>query len=325
MKRGAERFEPWCINMIDQAELTILLCPGQGAQQVGMGKSWFDSSPAAAEVFTQADERLGIELSKVCFEGPKKQLDRTDLAQMAIYVTSVACYRASVEDGRLEPGQITATAGLSLGEFTSLYVAGAFDFSTGLDLVRLRGEAMQAAADSIPSGMIALMGVDEEQAQALCDAARDDDVLVPANFNCPGQVVVSGSRDACTRAVGVAQEMGLKAKSLSVAGAFHSPLMEPAAGRLAQALDQADWHCPKISVVSNVTGRPHDLQDIASIKALLIRQLTSPVQWTQSMQWLIHHTSGHYVELDPGKALSGLMRRIDRSVKVQNFERTAVS
>ena len=310
--------------MTEQAETTALLCPGQGAQHMGMGKSWFDSSPAAAEVFAEADQQLGIELSKLCFEGPTDRLDRTDLAQIAIYVTSVACYRGLVEAHSIEPSQLSATAGLSLGEFTALHVAGAFDFASGAKVVRHRGEAMQDAAEAAPSGMVALMGADEGKANELCALARDDDVLVPANFNCPGQVVISGSQNACERAIRVAEDLGLKSKRLSVTGAFHSPIMQPAAERLAEALDQIDWYPPNFDVVSNVTGRPHDRNDIQSIKTLLIKQLTSPVRWIESMQWLIDNASGRYVELEPGKVLAGLMRRIDRGVKVKKFERTAV-
>ncbi|MEE9212952.1 MAG: ACP S-malonyltransferase, partial [Phycisphaeraceae bacterium] len=243
----------------------IVLCPGQGAQHVGMGRAWADQCPVAAQTFAAADRALGFELTQTCFDGPEDRLNRTDIAQVAIYTTSVACHRALVDAGQLT--RLAAAAGLSLGEFTALHLAGAFDFETGLKLVRLRGQAMQDAADATAdhggSGMVALVGADEAQAEALCDEAlndpenKGDEVLVPANFNCPGQVVISGSLAACDRALTVARKIGLRATPLKVAGAFHSPLMQPAADRLAQALDEVQWSHPTIPVVSNVTARPH--------------------------------------------------------------------
>jgi [acyl-carrier-protein] S-malonyltransferase len=288
-----------------------------------MGKGWYETSPAGKAVFEQANQALGFDLTKLSFDGPEDQLNRTDMAQVAIYTASVACHRALVEAGSISEAQLTA--GLSLGEFTALHLAGAFDFLTGLELVKLRGQAMQDAAEISESSMVALVGADEAQAMALCEEALNDpenkgeEVLVPANFNCPGQVVISGSLKACERAMVVADKMGLRATQLAVAGAFHSPLMQPAADRLAEALDKADWHTPKATVMSNVTAEPHE-SDIDSIKQRLVDQLTSPVRWSQSMQYVIEkHPGARLVELAPGKVLSGLMRRIDRGAKVENF------
>ncbi len=305
---------------------TIILCPGQGAQHVGMGQPWANQFPVAAQVYATADDVLGIDLSQACFEGPEDELNRTDVAQAAIYTTSVACYRALREAGTL--GEPAATAGLSLGEFTALHLGGAFDFETGLQLVRLRGQAMQDAAKASVEhgggGMVALVGADEAQAQAICDEALHDpenqgaEVLVPANFNCPGQVVISGSLITCDRAMSIADKMGIKATGLKVAGAFHSPLMQPAADRLAAALDDVAWTSPARPVVSNVTARPHDNDDLDSIKQRLVEQLTNPVRWSDSIKWMLENVPGQYVELAPGKVLSGLMRRIDRAAKVQN-------
>jgi [acyl-carrier-protein] S-malonyltransferase len=296
----------------------LILCPGQGAQHVGMGKAWADDHPAAGETYKRADTILGFEVSKVCFEGPEERLNSTEIAQVAIYCTSVACYRAMDAEGRI-PG-LTATAGLSLGEFTALHLAGAFDFETGLELVRLRGQAMQQAADTgPPGGMVALVGADEQQAADLCQRAADGQVLVPANFNCPGQVVISGHRQACDRAVALAGEMGLKATALKVAGAFHSPLMQPAAEKLAKALDKVAWLPLAVPVLSNVTGRPHPTDHPDPIKARLVEQLTCPVRWSDSMAWAVDNLSGQYTELAPGKVLAGLMRRIDRTAKVQTW------
>jgi [acyl-carrier-protein] S-malonyltransferase len=303
--------------------LTIL-CPGQGAQHVGMGKAWADASQAAAAVFARADDVLGMTLSALCFDGPEDELNRTDVTQAAIYATSVACYRGLRERGEI--GEPTAAAGLSLGEFTALHIAGVFDFETGLRLVRLRGQAMQQAAEATPSSMVAITGdVTEEQINALCDAARGDgtaSVLVPANFNSAMQVVISGSTDACERSVAVAEQMGFKPTPLKVAGAFHSPIMQPAADELAAALDEATWAAPAIPVVSNVTARPHEAE-VQSIKRRLVEQLTSPVRWAQSMQWIVENRAtsggGRLIEVAPGKVLTGLMRRIDRKAKVENF------
>lgn len=300
------------------SDQTTLLCPGQGAQAVGMGKGWFDAFPVAAQTFAAADEALGFSLSKLCFDGPAEQLNRTDMAQCAIYTASVACFQALLESG--EVGTFTATAGLSLGEFTALHLAGAYDFVEGLNLVKLRGQAMQDAAEASEGSMVAVTGdVTEDAINELCDKARGDSVLVPANFNSPMQVVVSGSVDACERAVDVASEMGFKPTPLTVAGAFHSPLMQPAADRLSEALDKVQWNTPNVPVLSNVTGKPHDINDVDSIKSNLVAQLTSPVRWSQSMQWAAENLPGRYVELAPGKVLSGLMRRIDRGTKVENF------
>lgn len=307
------------------SDQTILLCPGQGAQSVGMGKAWFEAYPVAAQTFAAADKALDFSLSSLCFDGPAEQLNRTDMAQCAIYTASVACFQALLESGEIET--FTATAGLSLGEFTALHLAGAYDFVEGLNLVKLRGQAMQDAAEASEGSMVAVTGdMSEEAINELCDKARGDSVLVPANFNSPMQVVVSGSVDACERAVGVASEMGFKPTPLTVAGAFHSPLMQPAADRLGEALDKVQWNSPNVPVISNVTGEPHHDEDIDSIKAKLVAQLTSPVRWTQSMQWAVANLSdgsggggGRYVELAPGKVLSGLMRRIDRGTKVENF------
>ncbi len=345
----------------------IPLCPGQGAQHVGMAKAWCDRSAAARQTFERAEEALGLPLRRLCFEGPEAELNRTDIAQAAIYTASVACFAGLVELEVLtaEPAEaavttrtarpataalkqpttdnesrtsdcspahlltcspphascLAATAGLSLGEFTALHLAGAMDFETGLMLVRLRGEAMQAAAESTPSGMVALIGCDEAQAGVLCAqavaAAGDGHVLVPANFNCPGQVVVSGTLKACERSTDVAAAMGLRASRLSVVGAFHSPVMAPAAERLAEALEGSDLGAPAVPVVSNVTARPHDA-DPKSIKQRLLDQLTSPVRWSQSIEWLLENVQGQLVELAPGRVLAGLMRRIDRKAVVHN-------
>jgi [acyl-carrier-protein] S-malonyltransferase len=314
----------------------VLLCPGQGAQAVGMGRAWFESSPDAARTFGAADEllgdRFGEKLSKICFDGPAELLNRTDVAQPALYVCGVASFQA--EFGGADASALEATAGLSLGEYTALHLARAMSFEDGLNLVALRGRAMQDAAEASEGSMVALIGADEEQARALCEAvvsSGDSDwVLVPANFNAPGQIVISGSEAACDAAVAKAGESGLRATKLTVAGAFHSPLMQPAADRLAEALARTELDEPRCTVLSNVTGLPHaehaagidppDMGGPELIRWRLVRQLTAPVRWEQSCRWLVEHSGGELHELAPGKVLAGLMRRIDRSRKVTTHD-----
>jgi [acyl-carrier-protein] S-malonyltransferase len=301
----------------------IILCPGQGAQHVGMGKAWAEQSPAARQVFETADRVLGVALSEACFNGPAETINRTDYAQAGILATSVASLDAARAGELLTgaPDGIIATAGLSLGEYTALHVAGCLSFEDAIRLVWQRGTFMQEAAEASDGGMVALIGADEEQTIALCDKARGGDVLVPANFNCPGQVVISGSKSACDRALTVAEEMGLRATALTVAGAFHSPLMQPAADRMAEALDKVTFAGPRIPVLSNVTGEAHG-SDVEAIKKLLVDQITHPVRWEADVRWLLASdvaSGSQMIELGPGKVLGGLMRRIDRPTKVKNI------
>lgn len=303
----------------------IVLCPGQGAQALGMAKAWADKSPEARKVFDEADRtlgtRLGTKLSQLCFEGPVERLNQTDAAQPALYTAAVASWRALLAQWGKGEGEakIQATAGLSLGEYTALHLAGAVSFAEGLELVTLRGRAMQDAAEASPGGMVALIGAEEAQATEVCDAARGSDVLVCANFNAPGQIVLSGHKTACERAAKVAAEKGLRATVLAVAGAFHSPLMQPAADRLRDALAKTSIKAPRVTVVSNVTAKPHSAEP-AAIADLLVKQLTSPVRWSHSCQWLVEQAKAvpgvEFHELAPGSTLAGLMRRIDKPTKV---------
>lgn len=329
----------------------VVLCPGQGAQAVGMGKAWASKSSEARAVFEAADrllgDRLGAPLSTLCFDGPAESLNQTNVSQPAIYVASVACWRGTLAawgaggsgGGGVIEANVVATAGLSLGEYTALHLAGVFSFEDGLELVTLRGRAMQDAADAIRqpdgspgSGMVAIIGADESQVFELCDRARERDVLVPANFNAPGQIVVSGSIAACRRAVEVSGQMGLRATPLAVAGAFHSPLMAPAAERLRSKLDATPMRAPRVDVMSNVTGQVHDRAGsgesvIAGIRQRLVEQLTMPVRWEQNCRSLVSMLAGgadgsaaQFLELAPGKTLAGLMRRIDKTTKVLTLD-----
>lgn len=297
-----------------------------------MGKAWYDASSEARAVFDEADRvlgnRLGAKLSELCFAGPADRLNRTDVSQPAIYTASVASWKALIAAWGFGNGEsnLAAAAGLSLGEYTALHIAGAFSFVDGLELVTLRGRAMQDAAEATPSGMLALIGADEAQANAVCDAARAGDVLVSANFNAPGQVVISGSKTAIDRAVAVATEKGLRSAVLPVAGAFHSPIMAPAAERLRQALAGTAIHGLRCPVISNVTAQAHapaagrTMAD--SIRQRLVEQLTSPVRWEQSCRTLLSaHAGAEYHELAPGVTLAGLMRRIDKPTRVISHDK----
>ncbi|MCA9295310.1 MAG: ACP S-malonyltransferase, partial [Phycisphaerales bacterium] len=291
------------------------------------------SSPAAAAVFDEAEsilgDRLGAPLRTLCAEGPADRLNQTDVAQPALYVAGVACYRALEAE---HPGlTMRAAAGLSLGEYTALHLAGAFSFADGLELVALRGRLMQDAATASAGGMVALIGADDQQADDVCaavEAAMDDDiVIVPANYNAPGQIVLSGHTTACEKAAEIAATMDLRATVLAVAGAFHSPLMQPAADGLSEALASATFGSLSVPVWSNVTARPHDSTDMELLKRLLVEQLMAPVRWAQSCASMIEHfgraddgATMEWHEVAPGSVLRGLMRRIDRNTKVMSHD-----
>jgi [acyl-carrier-protein] S-malonyltransferase len=304
------------------ASQTYILCPGQGAQAVGMGKSLFDASPMAKETFAQADDVLGLSLSNLCFNGPEGRLNQTDISQPAIYATSVASYRAAIEAAVVDPTTIAAFAGLSLGEYTALHLAGVFSYEDGLKLVAARGRYMQEAAVASPSGMVAMLGADEAKVRELCATVAEGEVMVPANFNAPGQIVVSGSKNACERMVKAAEGAGLKATALKVAGAFHSPLMKPAADRMLDELKRVQFATPTAPVYSNVTAQPHT--DANSIRKLLVDQIVSPVQWEQTMKTLLANDTQRFIELAPGRTLAGLAKRINRRLPIQSIDNAEV-
>jgi [acyl-carrier-protein] S-malonyltransferase len=260
---------------------------------------------------------LRFDLASICFNGPEERLNQTDISQPAIYVTSVACFRVAREAGRIDPEQVTAYAGLSLGEYTALHLGGAFSFEDGLKLVAARGRYMQEAATASPSGMVSIIGADEEAVGRLCEEAAAGEVLVPANFNSPGQIVVSGSIGACERVTKAAEAAGFRAVPLKVAGAFHSPLMQPAADRMATELEGVDIQMPRTPVYANVTARPHT--EVSQIRRLLVEQIVRPVRWAQTMQALVSAGEARYVELAPGRVLTGLLKKIDRRLPVENL------
>ena len=295
------------------------LFPGQGAQQVGMMAGLAEASPAARRIFEMADEQLGFALSELCFDGPEDTLDATDMSQPAIFTCSAAALAAMKEAiGPDDAPKPDIMAGLSLGEYTALYAAEAIDFAEALDLVARRGRAMQDAAAREPGGMVCILGLDEPKVLELCEAAGQGAPLAPANFNCPGQIVISGDIDACGRAAEMAADFGASgAVPLKVAGAFHSPFMAPAAEDLSAALAAAEFQPPRWPVISNVDAAAHDSTE--GIRAKLVAQLTRPVRWAESMQFMLDSGVETFYEIGPGRVLAGLMRRISRRTRVTSL------
>ncbi len=291
---------------------TALVFPGQGAQSVGMVGDWCMSHAAARELFRRAADTLGYDLAAICTSGPAEKLNTTAVSQPAILVTSLAALEVLKSRDPAPLEQATLTAGLSLGEYTALVFAGALDFDDAVRLVDVRGRAMQECAELRPGAMVAVLGMDRAAVAALCDDCRGDDVLEVANVLCPGNVVASGSADACRRLEAAATAAGaMKCVALDVAGAFHTVLMQPAVERLTEALAKANVRSPRIPVVSNVDARPH--HDPHEIRSLLARQVVGVVEWHSSMEYLLGQGVRTFWEVGPGRVLRGLMKRIDRS------------
>ena len=294
---------------------TAFLFPGQGAQHVGMAAELCQGCAVARDRFDQASAVCGLDLKKLCFEGPAEQLARTDVSQPAIFTVSMALLDAMKATLGVRLPQPAFYAGLSLGEYSALCAAGVFDFETGVDLVSRRGRYMQQAAEATDGAMLALMGADEAAARALCEKASSAGVIAPANFNCPGQIVLSGQAAAIDLAVELSAAGGGRgSKKLEVAGAFHSPLMASAAEKLAETLAAVEFHAPSAPVLSNVTGRPHEGPE--SIKQALLAQLTGSVLWQANCEFLLAAGMTNFYEIGPGKVLAGLMRRISREAAV---------
>jgi len=298
---------------------TAFLFPGQGAQFVGMGQTLLAELPAASERFDQAQAILGYDLRQVCLEGPAERLNSTTYSQPALFVCSLAAVDLLRRDNPQALAATEATAGLSLGEYTALTFAEALDFEAALRVVQCRGEAMQAAADQSPSGMVSVLGLETRQVEELCDQARQpDEVLQIANYLCPGNLVVSGHSAACERLGGLATSAGaMKVIPLAVAGAFHTSLMAPALERLRDALRDTEIRRPRMAVISNVDAQPH--WDPEEIRDILVRQVVSPVRWEDCVRHLLASGTESFYELGPGKVLKGLMKRIDRKAECENL------
>lgn len=298
---------------------TAFLFPGQGAQVVGMGKALYDTLPEAKALFDQADDILGYSLTDLCFNGPIEQLSTTVISQPALFVTSLAALESLKKTNPEVVEACSCAAGLSLGEYTALACAGSLSFEDGLRLVAERGKAMQAAADATPSGMVSLLSAEIPVVEELCEKAREGEILQIANLLCPGNTVVSGTKAACERVVKLAEETGAaRPIALAVAGAFHTPIMRPADERLAEVLAGVQISTPKFPVISNVDAEAHNDPD--GIRAILVRQILSPVQWETTIRKLIADGYDSFWEIGPGRVLRGLMKRIDRKIPCQGVE-----
>jgi len=293
------------------------LFPGQGAQTVGMGKQLCETLPAARQLFDRATAILGYDLLDVCVNGPAEKLNSTVISQPALFVSSLAALESLKTTDPAVVASCEATAGLSLGEYTALVFGGALGFDDGLRLVQQRGAAMQAAADATPSGMVSIIGLEQPKVEELCAAARSHGLIEVANLLCPGNIVVSGTKEACEALKGLAESQGLKIIRLAVAGAFHTAIMKPADDKLAQALAAVDLQSPRIPVWSNVDAQPHT--DPAEFRQLLVRQVVQPVLWEQTLRNLLAAGFDRFYEIGPGRVLAGLLKRVQRKIDCQNI------
>ena len=287
--------------------MNAFIFTGQGAQFPGMGKDLFESSAIAKERFAQANEILGFKITEIMFGKDAETLKQTEVTQPAIFLHSIIL--SEVMGKRFQPEMV---AGHSLGEFSALVAARVFSFEKGLSLVSERALAMQAACNEAPGTMAAILGLDDEKVESICES--NPGVVIPANYNSPGQLVISGAVDAVENACEAFKEAGARrALLLPVGGAFHSPLMEPAKARLAKAIENTTFNTPSCAVYQNVTAK--GTLEADKIKLNLVAQLTAPVRWTQSVQQMITDGALHFTEVGPGKVLQGLIKKIDRNIE----------
>ena len=289
--------------------------PGQGSQYVGMGKELFENFSVAKQIFEEADDALHFSISALCFKGPEEALKLTENTQPAVLTTSIAALKVLQAEKRMTP---QFTAGHSLGEYSALVASGALTFSEAVKIVRLRGKFMQEAVPVGEGAMAAVLGMERERVEKLCEEISSGEVLTPANFNCPGQIVIAGHSKAVERAIGRVKQEGKKAVLLPVSAPFHSPLMKPAGERLEKALEEISVGDLKIPVVTNVEAEVNTSKD--RVKGLLVAQVSSPVRWEESMRKMIEKGIDQVLEIGPGKILSGLMKRIDSHVETKNLE-----
>lgn len=294
---------------------SAFIFPGQASQYVGMGQDLYEHSETGRRYYDQANEILGMDIARLSFSGPEQELKQTRHTQPAIYIVSVILGKLLLDKGT----NPAAVAGHSLGEYSALAIAGAFDFATGLEMVKIRATSMQQAGVDQPGTMAAILGMADEQVEAICNLLGAEALVVPANYNAPGQLVISGSVDGVRQAMALAKEQGaLKAVELNVSGAFHSPLMSPAKTALAEKIEATDIRDLSIPVYANVTASPVTGGD--EIKKALLDQLENPVRWYESINNMAGTGIAQFTEVGPGRVLRGLLRRINRKLSVNGVE-----
>jgi [acyl-carrier-protein] S-malonyltransferase len=294
---------------------TAFIFPGQGSQHVGMGKEFYENFSVARQVFEEAEDSLRFSISELCFKGPEDSLRLTENTQPAMLTTSIAALKVLETEKGLTP---QFTAGHSLGEYSALVASGALAFSEAVRIVRLRGKFMQEAVPVGEGAMAAVLGMEREQVEKICEEVSSGEVLAAANFNCPGQIVIAGHTKAIERAIERIKQEGKKAVLLPVSAPFHSPLMKPAGERLEKALEEISVDDLKVPVVTNVEAEMNALKE--RVKGLLVAQMSNPVRWEESMRKIIEKGIERVLEIGPGKVLSGLMKRIDPRIEVGNLE-----
>lgn len=295
---------------------TAFLFPGQGAQSVGMCQSLTETYPTAKQLFTDASEVLGYDLLDLCINGPADRLNATDVSQPSLFVAGIAALEQLRQTEPTALDECVATAGLSLGEYTALVFAGAMSFRDGLRVVQRRGQAMQAAADATPSGMVSIIGLELPQVEELVKEAKSAGTIELANYLCPGNLVVSGNLGACEAIEKLAEAKGARSVRLAVAGAFHTEIMRPADQQLAEVLQTVELKSPRIPVWSNVDAKPHS--DPQEIPSLLVRQVLQPVRWEETMRNLLADGVERFYEIGPGRVLAGLLKRVNRKIDCRN-------
>ncbi len=294
---------------------TAFIFPGQGSQYVGMGKELYGNFSVAKQIFEEANDTLRFSISKLCFQGPEEELKLTENTQPAILTTSMATFKVFQTEKGINPQFV---AGHSLGEYSALVASGALSFAEAVQTVRLRGKFMQEAVPVGEGAMAAILGMEREDVEKLCEEVAAGEILSPANFNCPGQIVIAGHSNAVQRAIERVKQEGKRATLLPVSAPFHSPLMKPAGARLERALEEITVRDLNVPVVTNVEAEINTSKD--RVKPLLVAQVSSPVRWEESMRRMIKERIEQVLEIGPGKVLSGLMKRIDPKIEIKNIE-----
>ena len=305
--------------MVEDTRKTALLFPGQGAQYTGMGKDFYEQFTEAREVFNKANETLGFDLASLCFQGKQEELNKTSICQPAILVTSIAILEVLKKNSSMQIETCRAACGLSLGEYTAHVAAGSMTFTDGVRLVYKRGLFMQEACNANPGGMVSVIGLEDEKVEQICNEMKSLGIICAANYNSPGQVVISGEKTLLEKASILAKERGARmVVPLKVDGAFHSDLMSPASSKLSRELELTPISKPNIPVVANIHAQY--VREPEEIKISLAKQLNSPVRWHQSVSMLIRDGFNQFYEIGPGKSLSGLMKRIDSTQEIKNID-----